>query len=58
MKPSSITTQVFDGSSMQIHQLQVERSEVKEAYRKIPQDFLGTLKKATRRIRKFHQLSE
>jgi histidinol dehydrogenase len=34
----------------------VKRSEVREAYRKVPRDFLGTLKKATRRIRKFHQL--
>ena len=49
-------TQVFDGLRIRIHQLQVKRSEVKGAYRRIPQDFLGTLKKATRRIQKFHQL--
>jgi histidinol dehydrogenase len=49
-------TQVFDGVRIPIHQLQVKRSEVREAYRKVPRDFLGTLKKATRRIRKFHQL--
>jgi histidinol dehydrogenase len=49
-------TQVFDGLRIPIHQLQVKRSEVREAYRKVPQDFLGTLKRATRRIRKFHQL--
>jgi len=48
-------SRIFDGSSMQFHQLQIERSEVKEAYKKIPQDFLGTLKQATHRIRKFHQ---
>jgi histidinol dehydrogenase len=48
-------TQVFDGLRIPIHQLQVKRSEVREAYRKVPQDFLGTLKRATRRIRKFHQ---
>jgi histidinol dehydrogenase len=48
-------TQVFDGLRIPIHQLQVKRSEVKEAYKKVPRDFLGTLKKATRRIRKFHQ---
>jgi len=49
-------TQVFDGLRIPIHQLQVKRSEVKEAYRKIPRDFLETLKQATHRIRKFHQL--
>jgi histidinol dehydrogenase len=49
-------TQAFDGLRIPIHQLQVKRSEVKEAYRRIPWDFLGTLKKATRRIQKFHQL--
>ena len=48
-------SRIFDGSSMQFHQLQVKRSEVKEAYKKIPQGFLGTLKQATHRIRKFHQ---
>jgi histidinol dehydrogenase len=49
-------TQVFDGLRIPIHQLQVKGSEVKEAYSKVPRDFLGTLKKATRRIQKFHQL--
>jgi histidinol dehydrogenase len=49
-------TQVFDGLRIPIHQLQMKRSEVREAYRKVPQDFLETLKQATRRIRKFHQL--
>jgi len=49
-------TQVFDGLRIPIHQLQMKRSEVKEAYRKVPRDFLETLKKASRRIRKFHQL--
>jgi histidinol dehydrogenase len=48
-------TQVFDGLRIPIYQLQVKRSEVKEAYRRVPRDFLGTLKKATRRIQKFHQ---
>ena len=48
-------TQVFDGLRIPIHELQVKRSEVKEAYRKVPRDFLGTLKKATRRIKSFHQ---
>ena len=49
-------TQVFDGLRIPIHQLQVERREVREAYRKIPRDFLGTLQQAARRIRTFHQL--
>jgi histidinol dehydrogenase len=49
-------TQVFDGLRIPNHQLQVKRSEVKEAYRRVPRDFLGTLKKATRRIQKFHHL--
>jgi len=49
-------TQVFDGLRIPIHDLQVKRSEVKEAHRKIPRDFLGTLKKAARRIQEFHQL--
>jgi histidinol dehydrogenase len=48
-------SRIFDSLNMEIHQLQVKRSEVKEAYKKIPQDFLGTLRKATFRIRKFHQ---
>jgi histidinol dehydrogenase len=49
-------TKVFDGLRIPIHQLRVKRNEIKEAYRRIPRDFLGTLEKATRRIRKFHQL--
>jgi histidinol dehydrogenase len=49
-------TQVFDGLKIPVQQLQVKRSEVKEAYRKIPDDFLETLKQAAHRIRKFHQL--
>ena len=48
-------TRTFDGLRIPIHQLQVNRSEVREAYKKVPRNFLGTLKKANRRIRKFHQ---
>jgi histidinol dehydrogenase len=48
-------TRTFDGLRIPIHQLRVNRSEVRAAYKKIPRDFLGTLKKAHRRIRKFHQ---
>jgi histidinol dehydrogenase len=50
-------TRAFDGLRIPIHQLQVTTSEVKEAYRRIPRDFLGTLKKATLRIQKFHELA-
>jgi len=49
-------TQVFDGLRIPIHQLRVKRHEIRKAYRMVPRDFLGTLKKATRRIRKFHKL--
>lgn len=50
-------TQVFDGLRIPIHQLRVKPSEVESAYKKVPADFLGTLRKATRRIQKFHQLA-
>ena len=49
-------TQVFDGLSIPIHQLRVKQSEVKEAYGKVPREFLETLKQAARRIHLFHQL--
>jgi len=49
-------TRVFDGLRIPIQQLQVKPREVKGAYGKLPQDFLGTLKKAAQRIRKFHRL--
>jgi len=49
-------TQVLDRLRISIHQIRVKRSEVEGAYKKVPPDFLGTLKKATRRIQKFHQL--
>jgi len=48
--------QVFDGVRLSIHQLQVKGGEIEQAYRKVPQDFLGTLEKAARRIRRFHRL--
>jgi histidinol dehydrogenase len=49
-------TQVFDDLRIPIYQLQVKRSEVKEAHRKVPREFLETLKQAARRIQKFHRL--
>ena len=50
-------TQVFDGVRIPVKQLQVERGEIKQAYKEVPRDFLKTLEKAARRIRKFHQHS-
>lgn len=49
-------TQVFDGFRIPIHRLQIKKSEVREAYRRVPENFLGTLRRATHRIRKFQQL--
>jgi histidinol dehydrogenase len=48
--------QIFDGVRIPIHRLRVKRGEIKKAYRKVPRDFLGTLEKAARRIRRFHRL--
>jgi len=48
--------QLFDGVRIPIRQLRVDPKEVKEAYQKTPQDFLKTLEKATKRIRRFHRL--
>jgi histidinol dehydrogenase len=50
-------TQRFDGIRLEVGQLEVEQREVSKAYKKIPSDFLATLEKAARRIRKFHQLA-
>ena len=50
-------TQLFDGIRLEVGQLEVEQREVSKAYKKIPSDFLATLEKAARRIRKFHQLA-
>jgi len=47
-------TRVFDGLRIPTDQREVKRSEVKEAYGRVSRDFLGTLKEASRRIRKFH----
>jgi len=48
-------TRVFDGLRIPTDQREVKRREVREAYGKVSRDFLGTLKEATRRIRKFHR---
>jgi histidinol dehydrogenase len=49
-------TRIFDGVRIPIRQLRVERREVEQAYGRISRDFLRTLEKAARRIRRFHQL--
>jgi histidinol dehydrogenase len=51
-------TRLFDGVRIPVQKLRVKRGEVEEAYRKVPQEFLRTLKKAAHRILKFHQLSK
>ena len=51
-------SQLFDGVHIPVQKIRVKRGEVEEAYRKIPQEFLRTLKKAAHRILKFHQLSK
>jgi len=50
-------THLFDGIRLGVGQLEVQRREVSKAYKKIPSDLLGTLEKAARRIRKFHQVA-
>ncbi len=50
-------TRTFDGVSLQSHRLQLKPEEIRQAYGKVPKDLLATLKKACRRIRRFHRLS-
>ena len=47
-------TELFDGVRIPVQKLRVKRREVEEAYKKVPQEFLRTLKKAAHRIRRFH----
>jgi len=49
-------SRIFDGLRLQAEQLQLGAEEVREAYRRVPEALLGTLKKAVRRIRAFHQI--
>jgi histidinol dehydrogenase len=49
-------TQIFDDVRLPIRQLRVEPKEIAQAYQKISRGFLATLERASRRIRKFHQL--
>jgi histidinol dehydrogenase len=48
-------TELFDGVRIPLQKLRVKRREVEAAYRKVPQEFLRTLKKAAHRIRRFHR---
>jgi len=48
-------TRIHDGVKLHPFELEVERREVEEAYEKVPQEFLRTLQKASRRIRRFHR---
>ncbi len=50
-------TRKFDGFKLQTDHLQLEPREIKQAYQKVPRELIGTLKKAMRRIWRFHQLS-
>lgn len=49
-------TKVFDGTRISADKLQVKPEEIKNAYREVPREFLKTLKRAARRIRRFHRL--
>jgi histidinol dehydrogenase len=49
-------SRIFDGVRIPITQLRVEKKEVERAYQQVSLDFLRTLEKAARRIRRFHQL--
>jgi len=51
-------TEIFDGVRIPVQRLRVKRREVEEAYKRVPQEFIRTLKKAALRIFKFSQLSK
>lgn len=51
-------TEQFDRIRLLPSQLEVRKEEVKEARRRIPRDFLNTLKRASHRIRTFHELTK
>lgn len=48
--------QVFDGMRVPIQQFQVKKEKIRQAYREVPHEFLRTLERAARRIRRFHRL--
>ena len=49
-------TQTFDRVRMTVNELRVEKRQIREAYKKVPRDFVGTMEKAAHRIEKFHGL--
>jgi histidinol dehydrogenase len=49
-------TKVFDGLNISANKLLVKPEEIKQAYQRVPRDFLKTLERAAHRIRRFHQL--
>ncbi len=49
-------TKVFDGIRISADRLRVKPEEIESAYQEVPREFLKTLKKAARRIRRFHLL--
>ncbi len=51
-------TRMFDDVGLRIDQLQLRPEEIRQAYRSVPNELLETLRKAARRIRRFHRLSE
>ncbi len=51
-------TQLFDGLKVSPFELEVGRNEIRQAYRKITQDLLKTFRKASSRIRRFHQFTK
>ncbi|MBM4341032.1 MAG: histidinol dehydrogenase [Deltaproteobacteria bacterium] len=51
-------TECFDHVRLLRSQLEVKREVMQKAHGEIPRDFLETLKKASHRIRRFHQLSK
>ena len=48
-------TRLYDRVSLSSKNFEVNREEIREAYKKLPPKFLATLKKATHRIRRFHE---
>ena len=50
-------TRVFDGVKLKSDQLEVKGSEIARAYKNVPREFVKTLRKAARRIERFHQFS-
>jgi len=51
-------TERFDQIRLLPSQLELKKEEIKEAHKKMPTDFLETLKKASHRIRRFHRMTK